>query len=163
MKYFAYGSNMSLARLRVRVPSAQRLGMYCLKNHDLAFHKRGKDGSAKCNAYFTDKEEHYIWGALFDIDVSEKSALDIAEGLGDGYNEKLVQVEGSDGNSVEATTYYATNIDSSLKPYSWYLNHVVIGAKEIGVPPDYLQKISFVEAIEDPDKERDRTERKIYS
>ncbi len=48
MKYFAYGSNMSLARLKGRVPSAKRLGMFCLRNHQLAFHKISKkDGSAK--------------------------------------------------------------------------------------------------------------------
>jgi hypothetical protein len=129
----------------------------------LAFHKLGKDGSGKCNAYFTDNDEDYIWGALFEIDSIEKGALDRAEGLGFGYNEKLVQVDGLDGHSVEATTYYATNIDSSLKPYSWYLNHVVVGSNEIGVPVDYLQKVSIVEAIEDPDKERDSQERKIYS
>ncbi|TNF88372.1 MAG: gamma-glutamylcyclotransferase, partial [Gammaproteobacteria bacterium] len=39
--YFAYGSNMSPARLQARVPSARPLGVYRLKGHRLSFHKRG--------------------------------------------------------------------------------------------------------------------------
>ena len=41
MKYFAYGSNMSFARLQARVPSARSLGCYALRQHDLRFHKSG--------------------------------------------------------------------------------------------------------------------------
>jgi hypothetical protein len=50
MQYFAYGSNMSLRRLRTRVPSAVKLGNATLFGHQLKFHKRSQDGSAKCDA-----------------------------------------------------------------------------------------------------------------
>ncbi|MUJ20624.1 gamma-glutamylcyclotransferase [Aliivibrio fischeri] len=163
MKYFAYGSNMSLTRLRERVPSAQRVGMFSLKKHNLAFHKSSKDGSGKCDAYFSGNVEHNIFGALFEIDEKEKSSLDRAEGLGYGYDEKLVQVEDERGNVFEAVTYVATNIDESLFPYSWYLNHVVIGAQETCVPECYLEKIKTVTVIEDSNKERDNMQRKMYS
>jgi len=163
MKYFAYGSNMSLARLQDRVPSAQRLGMFCLRKHQLAFHKSSKDGSGKCDAYFTDDTEHSIFGALFEINEKEKKDLDRAEGLGYGYDQKLVQVEDVDGKVLEATTYIATKIDGTLLPYSWYLNHVVVGAKEIDVPASYLDKILSVKTIEDTDKERDREQREMYN
>ncbi|HHX8335971.1 TPA: gamma-glutamylcyclotransferase family protein [Vibrio diabolicus] len=163
MKYFAYGSNMSLARLRERVPSAKRIGMYCLTKHQLSFHKSSKDGSGKCDAYFTDNIKHNIFGALFEIDENEKKALDRAEGLGYGYDQKLVNVEGLDGQVFEAVTYVATNIDNTLAPYSWYLNHVVVGAKETSVPENYLENILAVEVLEDTDKERDRKQRKMYS
>ena len=39
VKYFAYGSNMSLVRLRERVPSAERLGVFILAEYQLRFHK----------------------------------------------------------------------------------------------------------------------------
>ena len=45
MKYFAYGSNMSLARLQERVPSARKLEIVTLKNHQLRFNMSGTDGS----------------------------------------------------------------------------------------------------------------------
>lgn len=163
MKYFAYGSNMSLLRLRKRVPSANRLGLFYLEQHDLRFHKASIDGSAKCDAFQTRHPKDAVIGALFEIDKNEKTALDIAESLGCGYDEKLVNLSSESGDIVAAFTYCATKIDPSLKPYSWYLNHVVVGAKETGVPKEYLHKIQSVESCEDADLKRDAKQRAIYS
>ncbi|MCP1676532.1 gamma-glutamylcyclotransferase (GGCT)/AIG2-like uncharacterized protein YtfP [Natronocella acetinitrilica] len=164
MYYFAYGSNMSLSRLRERVQSAEILGRFTLKQHDLRFHKSSKDGSGKCDAFFTADSVNVIYGVLFKIDPAEKSALDKAEGLGYGYEAKEVTVTAHDGTSVTATTYVATNIDKSLKPYSWYVNHVLVGTREASLPQDYIDsKITSVEAVEDSDKERDTKQRAIHS
>lgn len=164
MKYFAYGSNMSLPRLRERVPSAERIGVFALAEHVLKFHKIStRDGSGKCDAHCTGNPNDFVIGALFEISDIEKMALDKVEGLGDGYQEKTVQLSDDQGGIVEAVTYYATNTDSSLKPYSWYLNHVVYGAKETGVPPNYLRTIESTKSIDDLDKNRDARERAIYS
>lgn len=163
MNYFAYGSNMSLIRLKERVPSAELIGVFSLKSHQLKFHKSSKDGSGKCDTFETNNDSDIVFGALFEIDSSEKTALDRAEGLGYGYNEKTVKVYSDSLGELEAVTYYATNIDASLKPYSWYLNHVVVGAKEIKVPFNYLSMIESTGSIEDPDKERDAKQRAMYS
>ncbi|WHI46932.1 gamma-glutamylcyclotransferase family protein [Microbulbifer sp. VAAF005] len=164
MRYFAYGSNMSRPRLKERVPSAVRIGVFALIEHCLCFHKVSKkDGSGKCDALFTRDPGDYVIGALFEISDSEKGALDRVEGLGYGYQEKRVWVTDAKGDSLEAFTYYATNTDPSLQPYSWYLYHVIYGAKEIGVPADYLKKLEATKSIEDPDRERDARERAIYS
>lgn len=163
MKYFAYGSNMSLPRLRERVPSARRAGVYTLVEHVLKFHKKSNtDGSGKCDACHTADPKDLVIGALFEISDSEKSSLDQVEGLGHGYQDKMVQVRDDQGGIIEAFTYYATNTNPSLKPYSWYLFHVVCGAREIGVPADYLRAIESIESIEDKDKNRDARERAIY-
>lgn len=164
MHYFAYGSNMSLSRLRERVTSAQTLGCFTLNHHDLRFHKSSKDGSGKCDAFFTSDSESVIYGVLLKIDPAEKSALDRAEGLGYGYEEKEVTVTAHDGTSVTATTYVATKTDKTLKPYSWYVNHVLVGANEASLPKNYIDsKINSVEAVEDNDKERDAKQRAIHS
>lgn len=163
MKYFAYGSNMSLLRLRARVPSAERVGTFTLFEHALRFHKWSrKDQSAKCDALFSGNPEDFVIGALFEIPRSEKGPLDKAEGLGFGYDEKRVTVTDALGNSVDAFTYCATSTDPSLLPHSWYLNHVIVGAKETGVPANYLDAISATPSQEDPDRERDARERAIY-
>lgn len=154
---------MSLPRLRDRVPSAKRIGVATLVAHSLRFHKvSNKDGSGKCDALFTGNPDDYVVGALFEISDSEKEALDKAEGLGFGYQDKAIQVSDAQGNILEAITYYATNTDSSLSPYSWYLYHVIYGAKEIGVPNSYLHAIEATKSIEDQDKERDARELAIY-
>ena len=161
MKYFAYGSNMSLVRLRERVPSAERIGTFFLKEHQLRFHKVSKDGSGKCDAFKTNNTGDVVIGALFEI--NEKKALDIAEGLGYGYDEMIVNVQNNSGETFEVLTYYAIKMDSSLKPYYWYLNHVVIGANETNVPVQYLDVIQSTECIKDPDKNRDAKQRAMYS
>jgi gamma-glutamylcyclotransferase len=163
VKYFAYGSNMSLVRLQKRVSSAKLIGVFSLKSHQLRFHKISKDGSGKCDTYETGNESDSVIGALFEIDEGEKSALDRAEGLNYGYKEKLVTVQNELKGEFQAVTYYATNIDSSLKPYSWYLNHVVTGAKEIGIPTQNLAIIETTESIKDPDETRDSVQRAMYN
>ena len=50
MLYFAYGSNLSSARMAARVPSARVVARAQLPGHALRFHKVGRDGSAKCDA-----------------------------------------------------------------------------------------------------------------
>jgi hypothetical protein len=162
LKYFAYGSNMSLSRLRERAASAQLLGSCILRAHDLRFHKVSRDRSAKCDAFYTENPEDYILGVLFEMRSSDKKYLDAAEGLGHGYDEKYVIVEDDDGNEITAITYYALVIDAAIKPYSWYKNHVLIGAKESSLPESYIQKIEAVECIEDPDRERDTEQRDIH-
>ena len=154
---------MSLSRLHKRVPSAKRIGFYSLKEHDLCFHKSSGDGSGKCDAYCTENKHDYVIGALFEIDRAEKCTLDQAEDVGHGYEEKTIIVQSQAGDAVEATTYYATKIDESLKPYSWYLNHVLVGAKESGLPQQYIEKIESIESVQDQDINRDRTERAIHS
>jgi AIG2 family protein len=162
MKYFAYGSNMSLSRFRERVPSAERLGLFILEQHVLRFHKISDDGSGKCDAFQTENSDDSVIGSLFLMDPCEKPALDKVEGLGGGYEEKLVNVKNDVGEVVEAVTYYATRIDSALKPYSWYLNHVIVGAKEIEVPTHYLNDILSIKSIKDEDTIRDAEQRAIH-
>tara|TARA_R110000737_G_scaffold109203_4_gene142143 strand:- start:2098 stop:2589 length:492 start_codon:yes stop_codon:yes gene_type:complete len=163
MNYFAYGSNMSLLRLQERVPSAKKCGIVTLKSHQLRFSMSGDDGSGKCDAFQTNNIEDSVIGALFEINKNEKAVLDRAESLGYGYDEKFVLVENDSGEVFEALIYCAIKIDSSLKPYSWYLNHVIIGAKDTALPIDYLAVIEAVECIEDPDKNRDKKQRAIYA
>jgi gamma-glutamylcyclotransferase len=164
MLYFAYGSNMSRARLRERAPSADALGCFALKGHDLRFHKSSSDGSAKCDAYATRDPGDAVYGVLFRIDPSEKPALDHAEGLGYGYDQKDITVAAHDGSLVTAITYVATNINTNLKPYSWYLNHVLVGAMEASLPSDYIAaKIKSIDAVADNDKERDAKQRAIHN
>ena len=163
MKYFAYGSNMSIKRLTERTPSVQRIGLFMLPDHQLKFHKAAADGSGKCDIYLTNNVNDIIYGALYEIDVSEKHVLDKIEGLGSGYEEKEVIVANENGDTYSALTYYATDIDNTLPPYSWYLNHVVTGAREINVPIDYLNNIKQTESIADPDPQRHSIEIAMYN
>lgn len=164
MLYFAYGSNMSIRRLRAgdRAPSADRVTVARLPEYRLVFHKKSADGSAKCDAYYTGRRGDFIIGVLYELNESEKRSLDIIEGLGRGYDEKEVTVI-TDSGPKSAVAYFATNIDTGLKPYDWYKVHVVVGAQENDLPANYLDMIEEVESVADPDRQREERELSIYS
>lgn len=160
--YFAYGSNMSTKRLTQRVASARFVSLATLDNHCLRFHKKSHDGSAKCDAFETDNSDDEVIGTLFTMDEAEKPLLDYAEGLGAGYDIKKVTLTLPSGKSQQAFTYYATDIDETFLPYTWYLAHVVNGAKEHGLPEDYVKKIKQIKAIEDTNQQRHEKESAIH-
>ena len=164
MRYFSYGSNMLLSRFRERTPSAKLLTTGILFEHKLMFHKSSYDGSGKCDAYQTDNDYDYLYGVIYEIPKSEKQELDIAEGLGVGYEEKNVSIYvESKKTIIEAITYYATEIESSLNPYRWYKEYVLHGAIENGMPDEYIDFIRKVPSVEDPDSKRVEVNQKILA
>ena len=162
MLYFSYGSNMSSLRLLSRVPSARFVATAVLQGHQLKFHKAGRDGSAKCDIYETTHKEHLVRGVIYEITESEKPALDLVEGLGQGYEVKSVELTTPAGGPVIAFTYYATAIDKTLRPYHWYRHHVVRGALEYNLPAAYIEQLRQVDTVVDPDPQRHALEMAIY-
>ena len=161
MKYFAYGSNMSAKRLNSRIP-AVRLGVVRLQGYMLVFTKPSElDGSAKCDICSTESPDDTVYGVLYEIEESHKAVLDKFEGLGYGYTSELITVS-FNGQSVKAVTYKAVTADHTLKPFNWYKTHVIRGAEENNMPPEYIEKIWKVESRRDPDIKRSAGELSIY-
>lgn len=152
---------MSARRIQARVPSARFVAVAELPGHRLRFHKAAGDGSAKCDAQETGNPSDRVIGVVYEIDDAEKPELDRHEALGFGYDEKPVALNTSDGK-IEAWMYYATRIDKTLKPFHWYKDHVLIGARENGLPADYIAWIEAVSSIHDPKPERHARELSIY-
>ncbi len=100
MKYFAYGSNVFLPKMRKAVLSAVPCGVARLAGYTLKFHKESKDKSAKCDAFKTGNEKDIVHGVVYEIDEKEKQDLDSKEGLGYGYNEVEVVVESDQGTVI---------------------------------------------------------------
>jgi cation transport regulator ChaC len=163
MYYFAYGSNMSLARLRQRTPSARRVSVAFLEGHRLRFHKVSqRDGSAKCDAPQTDLPQDHVWGVVYRIAEAERPVLDCAEGLGMGYRLAWVNVRLVGGEPCRTFLYLATQVDERLLPFTWYKQHVLIGARENRLPEAYIRRIERVQACEDEDRQRHRQEMAIH-
>lgn len=162
--YFAYGSNMSHKRLQHinRAPSAKPMGRAYLVGYKLVFDKVSKaDSSAKADCQ---KQEGFtVWGGLYTVLNSERRSLDRAEGLGHGYKEDWVKVHMDDGNAVLALTYIATDKQPNLRPFTWYVRHVLIGASDFSLPDDYINNIQAVDVITDRDSARVEKELSIYS
>ena len=152
--YFAYGSNMSVCRLKGRVSSAKPVGIGWLPKHKLMFRKRSQDGSGKCDIAPSDACR--VFGVLFEIHSCQEKALDQYEGLCHGYLKKGCSVQVDEGRCMLAFVYYAaaTHVDDKLKPYTWYLKHVIIGANEASLPQTYVDQVSSTESITDGNQAR---------
>ena len=145
-----------------RVPSARFVTTATLAGHQLKFHKAGTDDSAKCDAHETGNDAHAVIGVVFEIAQSEKPELDSKEDLGNGYEEKIVTLQTQSGKIIKATTYYAIKFDAAMKPFHWYKQHVIAGAEEFELAPEYVAGIRRVESITDPQPERHQRELAIY-
>lgn len=153
---------MSLRRLQHRVSNVRVISVGWLENYKLEFHKISNDGSGKCDAYYVGNAKHLVYGVVFKLTSSQLRLLDKYEGLGKGYEKKLVQVVTQNLKTISAVTYFATEIDSSIKPYLWYKEHVLRGAKEHSLPKNYIDIIKKIGAAPDPNTKRHQEELMIY-
>lgn len=157
--YFAYGSNMSPARLQARVGVVELVGTGILEHYALEFRKKGRDGSGKCD--ISSVRGSRVFGGLFEIPHEGLAVLDSIEGLGFGYERLSVEVL-IGRERIQAHTYKATRIDPSAKPFSWYLRHVEEGAKALGLPEEYRARIRAIRTVRDEDTGRELKELAIY-
>jgi gamma-glutamylcyclotransferase len=148
LHYFAYGSNMLSTRLIARAPSARAAGLGSVAGMSLQFHKTSTDGSGKCDMVIGQSGDSVV-GVIFLLDERELSKLDVAEGIGHGYERSSISVL-TNGTLVDCLTYVATKTDPSLLPYDWYWRLVLAGLLEHGAPAEYLGRVRAVQTQPDP-------------
>ena len=93
VNYFAYGSNMASHRLLARIPGATKISTATLPGHRLRFRKSDRGRSAKCDIEMTGNLLDRVHGVVYQFPNQDKQILDRYEGLGVGYNDKLVELE----------------------------------------------------------------------
>ncbi|RMH44075.1 MAG: gamma-glutamylcyclotransferase [Deltaproteobacteria bacterium] len=134
MIYFAYGSNMSRARLEARVGRVVDLGAARLDGYRHAFAKPGLDGSGK-GAILVDPNDH-VWGVRYELNARQVAVLDDFEGLGTDYRRATVDVAGE-----PAITYVQVRVVDGLRPTDDYLQYYLDGMREHGIPEEYVDRI----------------------
>ena len=146
MNIFCYGSNMNTERITERCSSSRFISRAKVNGWKLLFNKRSKDKSGKANLIYTG-DTSLVWGVIFDISEDQKPLLDKAEGLGKGYDEYKLIVINDLGEEIECVCYIATDekyLDNNLKPYDWYKEYCLIGAKQHNLPEDYILTLDGV-------------------
>lgn len=154
-RVFAYGSNLALARIEERVGTVSVIATGRLDGHALRFHKTGRDGSGKADAYATGSAGDVVFGVIYEMSREAKRELDRIEGIGSHYLEKEASIETEEG-SLAATVYCACDwrIDPAAVPFDWYLRLVVEGARHHRLPALYVDAIATHPALVDPDRTR---------
>jgi gamma-glutamylcyclotransferase (GGCT)/AIG2-like uncharacterized protein YtfP len=133
--YFAYGSNLSPARMRERVAGAEALGAAQLAGFRLCLDKCGRDGSGKAN--LREDAEDVVWGVLYRFDASEWSRLDAFE---PGYERIAISVV-QRGAARSAHTYRSHTLTQDPVPFAWYKRLLVEGAHAHGLPAEWIRRL----------------------
>lgn len=132
MLYFAYGSNLSSARLRARVGEVGLRGRALLPLHEHAFSKLGHDGTAK--GTIRPHPRRGVHGVLYELSPPQLRRLFTFEG---GYRDTELRVLCPDGTSLRALTFIALLPGPTPPPTPEYLDHYRQGFVEHDLPRAY--------------------------
>jgi gamma-glutamylcyclotransferase len=151
---FAFGSNMSSERFRgygMQPVGPGRAAL--LTGYSLEFTKLSKDDSGKASVHPCSQD--HVWGVLYQIPDVDLCVLDRREGS--GYRREALTVS-VDDSLVEAWVYVAKDPVRTglLRPYSWYKQFLIFGAREHSLPSEYINRILEVEDVVDEDSDRDK-------
>ena len=140
-------------RIEMRLGSCEAVGAASLGGYSLRFHKRGGDGSGKCDAFHTGDQADMLFGVVYSLSRYQREKLDDFEGP--GYTSLDVSVRTPFG-ILTAYTYVAReeHVEDGLQPFSWYKSIVVAGARVHGLPVRYIERLAATGAVSDPDLER---------
>lgn len=139
--YFAYGSNMSRARLVGRLePERVALGERIagrLDGWQLAFDKKARSPAGSGAGNIRPVPHAVVWGTLNALPPKGLDVLDRFEGVAGGHYERrtLDVVRSDSGARVEAVTYVALLTGEGLRPTRGYLGHLLAGRDLL--PADY--------------------------
>lgn len=163
MDYFAYGSNLHPVRLESRIGMCQLIGVACLEQAALSFRKIGLDQSGKCDLIYPQSGIESVWGVVYRISTEQKTILDRHESLGSGYqllNTEVIDLQ-QKRHSVFTYQVMPEFIDPQLKPFDWYHELVMQGARHHRFPAEYLQQLKSAPFDPDPDQSRLETHERI--
>lgn len=138
MIYFAYGSNMSSVVMSGRCPGASALGPARLDGHRLSFRLPSRHWGGFAADLVID-DAAVTWGVLWELSEGHLNTLDRLEARYDRYAVLPVN-----GRPVAALTYRVKPelvVAAGGSPTSEYLQHLIDGALEHGLPGNYLRQL----------------------
>jgi gamma-glutamylcyclotransferase len=141
--YFAYGSNLSKPRMQNRTGPILASRVARLKDHRLCFNNTDKEGIERY-ANIVPSAGAVTWGVAYWCSAQAMAALDRYEGVAeDCYLREWVEVETIDGDRLQAEVYIGGQRFTVVegRPSDWYLDIILLGAKEHGLPEDYIRGI----------------------
>lgn len=153
---FQYGSNMSIARLNHSerlAGDAKPIGMArTVQSYELSFTVWSKNNNCAAATIDPTPKGRSIYGVVYEIPdtlITRESAkkngrraLDAIEGEGSNYTRATIEVIAKDGATVSALTYLGKDVKSDVKTSLAYVQHMLCGLEESGMPREYREYVS---------------------
>ncbi len=140
--YFAYGSNMCTRYLRDYCPSAEPVMPAALANFHIEFRRFSTNLGGGISTIQPAPGE-IVHGVLFTIPTAEIEALDVLENVPDGlYTRETFMVLDAAGEWRPAELYRIVTPEGPFVPAAQYIDWMLEGAREHGLPNDYVARIA---------------------
>lgn len=145
--YFAYGSNLDFDQMKRRCPSARPVGVAKLPGRRLAFTRWSESRKGAVADAVADPASE-VWGVVYEITAEDLEVLDRCEGFtpggsGNAYlrQQCTVWLNGEEQRAVTAEVYFAVPSENPGLPSRDYRDQIFRGAREQGLPPEYIAQV----------------------
>jgi hypothetical protein len=149
MYYFAYGVNMNQQHISALCSKPKVVAVAKLADHRLAFYGYSAiwDGARET---VVPTPGHEVWGVVYDLSSTDREHLDDAQdarmdGSGD-YFHSPVRVTGQQGELYPVLLYKEAKQGIAEKPSQEYLDFIIAGAVDRGLPTAYVEALRAIES-----------------
>ena len=147
--YIAYGSNMSLSRLKSRCPNSEFVSTGVIEGYKLIFRKSASGFYASLDKvdYRKKKKRKSLWSvpvAIFKISKKDEENLDKFEGCPKWYKKIDLEVKDSQGDKIKGIGYVLPETSKIGVPSSEYYSIIAGAYKNLGISSDVLEKAFLV-------------------
>jgi gamma-glutamylcyclotransferase len=146
--YFAYGSNMNMEQLRSRGVEPLSAVVAKLPDHRISFHgySRTWDGAVETVVRDSGGE---VWGVIYELTLWDADRLDTwqdvrLDGTG-AYFLFPAEVIDTEGKKRAVLLYKKDVLGAEGKPSREYMDFIIRGALEHGLPADYIDSLRRTE------------------
>ncbi len=145
--YFAYGFNLNVKQMNEKCTKPRVLGIARLAGHKIGFYEYSVIWDGAVETVVPD-EQSEVWGVLYQLEVYAWDQLDNCEdarldGTGE-YFHYPVEVLDEQNNLREASIYKKARLGPPKEPSTEYLEIIIQGAKEQGLPQDYIASLENI-------------------
>jgi gamma-glutamylcyclotransferase len=150
MKYLAFGSNLNKEDLRnwcdsrdEEIPNLLNPQIKRLENYQIGFTRKSKNrggGVADIIEYKGD----YCYGIVFDVSENDLKIIDKKEWVRSDHKGAYERLYLSDN----LVTYVANKQGDFFQPSDRYLNIIIEGAKNYGLPQEWIKKLESFKIVQ---------------
>lgn len=147
--HFAYGSNMNKEQIHKRCSNPRAIAVAKLAHHRVAFFGYSKiwDGAVETVIAAPGQE---VWGVVYVLNFSDGERLDASQDVrmdGSGhYFHYPAEVTDTEGKTHAILFYKKDILGVPQQPSREYLDFIVQGALEHGLPSSYIEELRRIES-----------------
>ena len=140
--YFAYGSNMSAARMKQRLGWEAPRRAATLRDFQLVFDQAGFNDPSWSPANIRSEQGGLVEGMVYEV---EEKDLKILDGYEKYYQRLEVRVMATQEKNLDAVTYLSKKPQGEKSPSQEYLNFLLEGKNFIS--REYFKELSRIQVI----------------